>query len=194
MNAAIADGLNEGEEIVLDLRSHLDLMELPALDLQKQVAGGSLAEQVEAQGGKFVPSSKEKGPAGGPGAGAGGPGGAAAGGPSGGAGGSGGVDPMAIVQRTFDEFDTDKNDKLSPEEIANMPEERRSRAGSADTNKDGTITKSEMTQQMQAVRKRMQQQQNGGGAPADQALLAAALQAVPVDRVVASAALNKGAC
>ncbi len=58
--AAIADGLEVGEQIVLDLRNHLNLMTLPTIE--RVAESKPLSELVEAQGGKFVPAKKGEGP------------------------------------------------------------------------------------------------------------------------------------
>ncbi len=180
--AAIADGLEVGEQIVLDLRNHLNLMTLPTIE--RVAESKPLSELVEAQGGKFVPAKKGEGPSiggqvDGPsrtGAAGGGtaPGGSVPGGsvpgaqrPRCGAGGqSGPPNPATIVQRTFDQYDADKDGKLSKEEIGAIPEERRARTESADTNKDGAITRAEL---MTSVRQRMAasggQGGPGGGGP-----------------------------
>ena len=51
-----------------------------------------------------------------------------------------------MVARTFEEFDANKDNKLQPDELALMPEERRGRMPTdADANSDGAIDRVEMT-------------------------------------------------
>jgi Ca2+-binding EF-hand superfamily protein len=65
------------------------------------------------------------------------------------------------VQRTLDEFDTDKDGSLSATEIEAMPEYRRDSTKRADTDNNGTVTRSELVKATQAFLR--QRQQGGGG-------------------------------
>lgn len=68
-----------------------------------------------------------------------------------------------MVQRTLDEYDTDKDGSLSADEIKAMPERNQSRMASADDDGDGAISKSELTKSTDALIKRIQQGGGGGG-------------------------------
>lgn len=72
-----------------------------------------------------------------------------------------------MVARAF-ENDTDKDGKLSMAEIANIDERGRQRTIDADENKDGFVTKEELTKSMEAFIKAIQERGGfggGGGGP-----------------------------
>ena len=160
--AAIEEGVTEGEEVVINLRQHLNLMSgLPKISDSSNVG---LAAAVAKKTGKPTGTNQAEGdaseserPGGGParqnGRGGGGrpegggrPGGD---GPPGGAGSGGGgggpPSPEAIAQRIFDENDTDKDGSLSKAEISSMSGRRQETAKSADTDGDGNVTRAELT-------------------------------------------------
>jgi HlyD family secretion protein len=160
--AVIEKGLELGEKFVMNPRgtSLLKLPNLPEPTIVKgdvQLAKGPGAPPVSPAGLK-------------PGAGS--PGGAAApedgkGGPPGGKRGKGGkggnFDPAAMVAATLERNDTDKDGKLSMDEIANsgIPEQFRQGMIDADANKDGFVDRGELTARMAARRPRPE----GGGPP-----------------------------
>lgn len=150
----IMDGLREGDKVVLDPRSRSELV-FPDLPDPTPVADTVKPPSVTAVTGK--------GPGGAKGDAAGGKGGEKGGGGEK----RGPPTAAAMVARTMEEFDTNKDGKLQAAELAAMPEDRRSRMGDVDTNKDGDIDKAELTAAMakvaQMIRERMQQ--GGGGAP-----------------------------
>ncbi|QDV14521.1 macrolide transporter subunit MacA [Rosistilla oblonga] len=163
--AAIASGLEEGDEIVLNLRQHLHLLDdLPSGSTDTNTG---LAGLIEGKTGVSVtngapPSTPQ--PVDGPSParasappgregprGPGGPGGPGAGGPP---------SPAAIVKRIFDESDTDKDGSLSEAEIAKMEDRRQSMAKAADADSDGKVTRAELTSAMAA---RFAESNNGAG-------------------------------
>lgn len=158
--AAIESGLKEGDEVVLNLRQHLNLMtDLPsaATDTNTELAG-----LIEGKTGVSVtngpppegtvpvdgPSEGKRGPAENRGPGEEGP--AAGGRPS----------PAAIVKRIFDEADTDKDGSLSKDEIGQLEERRQTMAKAADSDSDGKVTRAELTSAMAA---RFSAASNGAG-------------------------------
>jgi multidrug efflux pump subunit AcrA (membrane-fusion protein) len=149
--ATIKSGVEPGEKIVLNLRSHLDQMDLPEPD--EAVDSETLTEQLAAQGikteiadGPSVSVKETERPAGGP-------------------GGGGAPSAADMVQRSFDQYDADKDGFLSTEEIAGMPERSQASATEADTDGDGKISRSELTVAMAKVvaRIRAAMSSNGGG-------------------------------
>ncbi len=85
--------------------------------------------------------------------------------------GGGQFNAAAMIARTLDSFDTDKDGTLSADELNAIPEERRGRLIAADTNGDGSVDRTELTVAMNEVMKRIQQGggglggQPGGGGP-----------------------------
>ncbi|QDV70816.1 macrolide transporter subunit MacA [Rosistilla carotiformis] len=159
--AAIASGLDEGDEIVLNLRQHLNLLtDLPTASTDTNTG---LAGLIEGKTGVSVtngapPNAPQ--PADGPSpAQASAPGGEGPRGP-GGRDGGGPPSPAAIVKRIFDESDTDKDGSLSEEEIGQMEDRRQSMAKAADADSDGKVTRAELTSAMAA---RFAASNNGAG-------------------------------
>lgn len=146
--ATIDSGVEPGEMIVLNLRSYLDQMELP-----EEVEGaseGTLLDQFAKQGidtkiadGPIVPVD----------------------GPGEGSRGGGGMPSAAeMVNRSFEQFDTDKDGMISSSEMAAMPERSKSSMAEADTDGDGNISRSEATVAMAKVVARIKAAMQGGGA------------------------------
>jgi len=155
----VLDGLREGEHVVLDPRSRPEL-ELPSLPDPAPVAQTVTPPATPVSMKIDGPPGKSGGlPEGGNGPPPEG------GGRRPGGGGRGNLTPAAMVARTLDEFDANKDGKLQATEIAAMPDDRRQRMGDADANKDGDIDNGELTAAMakavQMIRERMQQ---GGSA------------------------------
>jgi HlyD family secretion protein len=149
--ATIQSGVEPGETIVLNLRSHLDRMELP--EPSELESSESLVDQLAKQGIKTEiadgPSAvTETGP------------------PERSGGSSGGGMPSAadMVNRSFDEFDADKDGSLSMAEIDAMPERSKESAKAADSDADGKVTRSELTVAMAKVVARIRAAMSGGGA------------------------------
>ncbi len=170
----ILDGLTEGEQIALNPRGHLNLMDLPEIeDLPErdQMAQMS-AEVASASKGATPKPGAPAGAAGGPGggrggAGPGGPGGGGGGpgGRGGGPGGGGGFDPKAIAERIIGTGDTDGDGKISKEEVAAMDDRTKERAAAYDANSDGFIEKSEIIKAMNKMMKEREAAGGGGGPP-----------------------------
>jgi HlyD family secretion protein len=200
--ASITEGLSENDVVVLNLREHLTLMDLPELsrednsEMRELGKGASKGMPVAAAGeapGPGAPGSGgpggrrpggrgEDGPGGGRGEGGagggrgeggpgggrgeggpgeggpgggrgeGGPGGGGAGGP----GGGGMPDVNVIVTRIMERADTDKDGKISAEEIQAMDPERSGSVKAGDTDGDGAVTREEL---LQGLKSRM----GGGG-------------------------------
>ncbi|MCG8650109.1 MAG: efflux RND transporter periplasmic adaptor subunit [Pirellulales bacterium] len=166
--ASIDEGIQEGDQLVLNLRSHLSLMDLPEVvqedNSEMRELGtprpAAVAGQDSAGGGPAGASAN------GPGErrrGGGGPGGFGGGQPGGrgpGAGGGGMPDIGQIVRRSMQRSDTNKDGKLSAEEIAAIDPQRQAMVKSADTNGDGSVTAAELTA---SIKKRIQAAGAGGG-------------------------------
>ncbi|MCC9599134.1 efflux RND transporter periplasmic adaptor subunit [Stieleria sp. JC731] len=151
----IQDGVEEAETVVLNLREHLSLMDLPEVIAEDNSEMREIADVEEAdkrRGGR-------PGPGGGnpDGRGPGGPGGQ--GGPRGpGAGGGGGFNgppgggappnPAAMVQRMMERNDTNGDGSISADEMSQINENFRARIQSADTDGDGSVSRAELTKMM----------------------------------------------
>jgi HlyD family secretion protein len=171
--ATISEGLNENEKIILNLRDHLTLMNLPAVaeqdnsDMKAITTDGiPVASGVEDGPSGPIGSEGRKGEkgSGAPGRGSpptglGGPSGPGAGGPgAGGPSGGGAPDVNTIVARSMERSDTDGDGKLSPDEINSIDENRRAGVLAADTDGDGSVSRAELTA---SIKKRMAE--FGGG-------------------------------
>jgi HlyD family secretion protein len=148
--ATIESGVEPGETVVLNLRSYLDQMDLP-----DEVEGNddeSLIEQLAKQGIKTEIADGPSVPIGGAGG-------------QGAGGGSGGGMPSAaeMVNRAFEQFDTDKDGMLSATEVAGMPERQRAGVAEADTDGDGNLSRAEVTTAMAKVVARIKAMMSGGG-------------------------------
>ncbi len=167
----IEEGLEEGEVIALNPRSHLDLMDLPEIDdvtdreaLVKLGADAEAPQPVIEADGPGVSAGGPPGPGGmggrgpggrgpgGPGGGAGGPGGPGGGGPGG-----GGFNPKAMIDSTFEKYDADADGKLSTEEMQGIDARFRDRMAGFDENGDGSVDKAEAIKGMSSL--------GGGGRP-----------------------------
>ena len=181
----VQEGLKEGEEAVMNPGAHKERMNLPPAQAESKIdlpenakaeieaakksasstggpgpaAGGAAAGGPAAGGG--APGGAGGGAAvGGPGGGGGRRGGAGGGGPGGG-GPGGGMDMNAMVQRTLDRYDTNKDNKIDKTELESLDERARGFVERSDSNGDGEITKAEIETSMKAMMERFQ---NGGGA------------------------------
>ena len=182
--ASIDSGVQENDSVVLNLREHLTLMDLPEIveddtsELRKLRTVGATGDgvtEVDATAGNKPGRGNEVaqnrggsgGQRGGPGGQRGGPGGQNRGGPGaqgGGPGGPGGGRPGGgmpdvnmIVTRSLQMNDTDGDGSLSAEEIGKIDSRFQAMVKSADANSDGSVTKAELTS---AFKKRF----GGGGA------------------------------
>lgn len=174
--AAIESGLEQGDTVVLNLRDHLTLMDLPELelednsamrDLAREPLGGAGEAGAEAgppgRGGPGGPGGRGgpegRGGPGGPGGGPDGPGGGRGpgGGGFGGPGGGGRPDINTIVSRSMERSDTDGDGKLSAEEIDAIDGQFRDGVKAADTDGDGSVSRAEL---MKSIQQRMSA---GGG-------------------------------
>lgn len=161
----IKEGLAEGDEIVLNPRSHLDLMQIPEIEeandreklaeiAKKSVPGNG----ADGPSGTRPPGGGDSSAAGGPGAGGPAAGGPGAGGPGAGRGAGGGMNADAIVNMIFQGSDTDGDGKISKAE-ADANDRLKQGFDATDANHDGFVERDEMAN---AMKKRMSQ---GGGAP-----------------------------
>lgn len=166
----IDSGLEEGDEVALNPRQNLDLMELPAVE---EVTDREKLKEIGANAGepiKPVPAEADgEGKRGGGRGGAGGAGGrgeggrggrgGAGGGPGGGragGGGGGGFDPSMIVDRMFEASDTNGDGKIAGDEINSLDSRMKDRVSQFDGNGDGELEKAE-------VLKAFRQFSGGGG-------------------------------
>ncbi len=159
--ATITEGLSENDKIVLNLRQHLNLMELPEVTAQDNSDMMDIAENGEPiAAGADGPSSPRGGPSGAGGApGDGGPNGGEGGAPGGFGGGGGMPDIGTIVDRSMERSDTDGDGKISKDEISSVDENRQAGLTAADTDGDGFVTKAEL---MASIKKRMAEGGGGG--------------------------------
>jgi hypothetical protein len=145
----IDEGLAAGDQVALNPREHLALMEIP--EIEDVVDRDKLAEVSKVADGP----SKDGAPKGKPEA-------AAKGGPAaGGAPGAGGFDPKAIAGMMLQRLDTDSDGKISQDE-ASTSEQMKESFPKMDLNGDGSIDENEITM---SIKKRMQQQGGGAGGP-----------------------------
>jgi hypothetical protein len=70
-----------------------------------------------------------------------------------------------IAGRIFKRLDTDGDGVIGPEEIQNVPEDRRSQMQAADADGDGKVTRSELTSGMKRMMERFGGQRPGAGGP-----------------------------
>lgn len=147
----IKGGIDEGETVVLNLRDHLSLMDLPEVVAEDNSEMREIAD-VDEDRQRGNNRQGRDGPPQGPG-GPGGPrdsgesrgprGAAAPGGPRGGPGGER-PSPAAMVQRMLERNDTDGDGSISSEEIQKIDGNFRDRIQSADSDGDGTVTRAEL--------------------------------------------------
>ncbi|MCP4944824.1 MAG: HlyD family efflux transporter periplasmic adaptor subunit [Planctomycetaceae bacterium] len=163
--ASISDGLTENDVVVLNLRDHLSLMQLPKIVREDNSGMRDLATAPPAgsggEGGRPGAGGGRPGAGGGrPGAGGGRPG--AGGGRPGASGGQpgaggGGAPPIGrIVDGMISKNDKDGDGSISADEIKSIDSKYQAMFTSADADSDGSVTKAELTQ---AMKKRM----GGGG-------------------------------
>ncbi|WP_390622347.1 HlyD family efflux transporter periplasmic adaptor subunit [Novipirellula aureliae] len=166
--ASITDGVEEDESIVLNLRSHLSLLDLPELDqvdnsdmrdiserMRNETGDGenSLRTDLEASIANADPSMVEKmesrirsdgNPDGSSGAALGGM-----------------PNPAAIAGLSMDLYDTDSDGMISTTEIDAIDDpNRRDSMSAADTNGDGNVSRAEL---IEAIRKRTGNASGGPG-------------------------------
>jgi len=160
--ASIGNGLKDKDVVVLNLRDHLDLMQLPKIVREDNSGMRDLATAPKAgsgaEGGRPGGAGGRPGGAGGRPGGAGGrPGGAGGrpGGAGGRPGGAGGAPIAKIVEATMSSNDKNGDGSLSPDEIKAIDSRFQSMVSAADADSDGSVTKAELTK---AMTKRM-----GGG-------------------------------
>ena len=160
--ASIGNGLKDKDVVVLNLRDHLDLMQLPKIVREDNSGMRDLATAPKA--GSGAAGGRPRGAGGRPGGAGGRPGGAGgrpggAGGRPGGAGGrpggAGGAPIAKIVEATMSSNDKNGDGSLSPDEIKAIDSRFQSMVSAADADSDGSVTKAELTK---AMTKRM-----GGG-------------------------------
>jgi HlyD family secretion protein len=171
----IRDGIKAGEQVLVNPRSHLDLVDLPAVAVTQVASADNFVADPTAQAAATRPAGQTGGEgtvAGGPGAGGrvadgsgGGPagGGRPAGGPGAGGPGAGAPSPAAIAKMFISQADKDGDGKLSEEEL---PEDRRSTFSEGDTNGDGFLDEGELAAAMAKVMRQMQQAGGGPGGAA----------------------------
>ncbi|MEM8666006.1 MAG: HlyD family efflux transporter periplasmic adaptor subunit [Planctomycetota bacterium] len=148
--SSITDGVDADDIVVLNLRDHLSLMDLPEVVRDDNSDMRDVAQE--------APESSRGGWDGNPGGGNGGPGGGE-GRRRGAGGGGGGMDVNAIVSQTMQAGDTDGDGIISAEELGAMDSQRAGMIKRADTNGDGNVTRAEIMNAM----KQMSSRFGGGG-------------------------------
>lgn len=143
--ATIKSGVEPGETIVLNLRSFLNLLDLP-----EEVEGVSEQTLLDQFAEKGIDTKIANGPT------------APVTGQEGGPRGGGMPSAAEMVKRSFDEFDTDKDGLLSPKEMEAMPERSKGSLAEADTDGDGNISRSEATVAMAKVVAMIKARMSGG--------------------------------
>jgi len=153
--ASIGNGLKDKDVVVLNLRDHLDLMQLPKIVREDNSGMRDLATAPKA--GSGAEGGRPGGAGGRPGGAGGRPGGAGGrpGGAGGRPGGAGGAPIAKIVEATMSSNDKNGDGSLSPDEIKAIDSRFQSMVSAADADSDGSVTKAELTK---AMTKRM-----GGG-------------------------------
>ena len=150
--ALILEGVEEGEELVMNPGANKDLMDLPEVKLDKRIE--LTEEEKESAKGEAAEGKPKQ---------AGGPGGEGRrGGGSGGGGGFGGgrPDAGAIAGFVMTKYDTNSDGKIDKDEAGSFDERSKAWAKTADTNGDGDFSKEEVTA---AMKKAMQSRGGGGG-------------------------------
>jgi hypothetical protein len=154
--AVIEKGLELGEQVVMNPRGTA-LLKFP--DIPEPIAVKGDIQMAKGVGTPGVnPASLTNGTGGRPGAG--GQDGAGGKGPGGRKGGKG---KGFTVQSTLEQYDTDKDEKLSVAEIEPMNEFVKPAYLAGDKNKDGFVDKAEITQILADFRKRMEEMKAKGG-------------------------------
>jgi multidrug resistance efflux pump len=149
----IDDGLSEGDNIVLNPRQHLDLMDIPEIETNtnreemKEIAADGASDAAEKESDRTDAESDRTRP------GSGGP-------PNGGAPGGkpgAGMSADAIAGMMMQRMDTNSDGKITQEE-ASSNERMNSSFSDYDSNGDGSIDKSEVGAQLKKA-----MEQRGGG-------------------------------
>ena len=160
--ASISEGLSENDRVVLNLREHLSLLDLPKLmqeDTSKFRKLNRVNNVADSAGGAEGESGEPGRPAGDAGVNRRSPGaGETDGGERSPRGPGGGMpDVNTMVTMSMQRNDKDSDGKLSAEEIGEMDSRMQGMIKAADANQDGDVTKAELTA---AIKKRF----GGGGA------------------------------
>ncbi|MEL6108615.1 MAG: efflux RND transporter periplasmic adaptor subunit [Planctomycetota bacterium] len=160
--ATISEGIADGDEVVLNLREHLNLLDLPEITGDDNSEMREIAE-VDPNAKPVDPSAGGgEGARGGPngfggggrpggGGGFGGGGGGRPGGGGGGFGGGGRPDPAAITDRIMERADTDSDGVISAEEMSNADQRMQDRAKDYDSDGDGNVTRDELLKAMKKM-------------------------------------------
>lgn len=153
----IREGLESGQQIVLNGIAYREKVALPELPAEKAGGAAGTGDGASPESANKDGAAGAAGPAGGERrSGEGGP--REPDGPRG-AGGAGGFDPAAIVAQAF-QSDKNGDGKLQEDEA---PERLRSRFSQVDTNGDGAIDRAEMTASMRAMGGRGRGGRQGAG-------------------------------
>lgn len=148
----VRSGLNKGDQLVMNPGLHKERMDLPEVQADPRIElseGEMLASDDGKEAGGLTPVSGRSA------AGA-----AEAGGrPSGGGGRSGGGGSSGMVTGIMSKYDTNKDDVIDATEMASLEERSKGFISRADADKDGQVTKAEMTK----MASNMSSQWGGGG-------------------------------
>ncbi|MEM9940149.1 MAG: HlyD family efflux transporter periplasmic adaptor subunit [Planctomycetota bacterium] len=155
----IRDGIEEGEQLVMNPGAYKEYMDLPEFKLDAKI---ELPDDVKNEIAKQKSEAKQKGRPGGKGKqdGPGGPGGRGGSQAGGGSGGPGGFSMPKNGAEFIAQKDTDGDGKLTKDEIGSPMSNFFSYI---DTDGDGFVTEPEAEKSVQSMRKRMQGGGFGGG-------------------------------
>jgi RND family efflux transporter MFP subunit len=142
--ATIEAGLEEGDMVVLNLRDHLSLMDLPEVTLEDNSEmrefGEQLDEEAEDAGGPPVDGPTDGN----------GPPDDRSGGGSGNWNNGQRPNPAEGVKRILENADKDGSGSISSDELGSLPQGFQDRLRSADSDGDGEITRAELTNMLRS--------------------------------------------
>lgn len=147
--AAIAEGLEEGDRVVLNPRKHLDLMDVPAFEVTDDRGRLSEISQMEMPASQATDDGGPNDPAGQGGEWQQGKGPGGPGGPGGPAGAQ--MNPAQALEMMFGRLDSDGDGKISKDEAAGNGRLADNFANN-DSNSDGFVDRKEMSSAMQKMR------------------------------------------
>jgi hypothetical protein len=138
--AVIEEGLEEGEDVVLNLRSYLDYMDLPEPDPEERQRMTDEMSESQLASSEDGPSDQGRKPKD-----------------------DGMPSASDIVDRSFEQYDSDGDGVISASEMESMDERARGMARGADGDGDGNVTRSEMLSAAAKLVARIRKMRNGQG-------------------------------
>ncbi|MFK7737469.1 MAG: HlyD family efflux transporter periplasmic adaptor subunit [Pirellulaceae bacterium] len=144
----IESGLGEGDEIALNPRNHLNLMELPEVE---DVTDREKLKEIGKEAGKPAAAVGATKPA------------TSGGAPAGRGGSGGGFNPSVIVDAMFAKSDTDGDGKIAGDEINTLDSRMKDGMSRYDSNGDGALEKAEVMKVFKSFSNRGGGGGGGGG-------------------------------